>query len=154
MADKILIAYYSKTGHTKAAAQKIAKLTGGTLHEITPQKEYPASYVVTVAVAKWEQLKNEKPALNDKVKDFAAYDKILVGFPIWWFTCPQLIKTFMESYDFKGKTVYPFCTHGGSGPKNSTRDIRTALPGVDVKECFDATKDLIDAKIKNWLGLD
>ena len=77
-----------------------------------------------------------------------------IGFPIWWFTCPQLIKTFMESYDFTGKTVYPFCTHGGSGPKNSTRDIRSICPGADVKECFDATKDLTDAKIKNWLGLD
>ena len=134
MADKILVAYYSKTGHTKAAAQKIAKAAGGALHEIVPTKEYPASYVATVAVAKWEQLKNE--------------------FPIWWFTCPQLIKTFMESYDFTGKTVYPFCTHGGSGPKNSTRDIRSICPGADVKECFDATKDLTDAKIKNWLGLD
>ena len=88
------------------------------------------------------------------MQGFEDYNVVLVGFPIWWFTCPQLIKTFMESYDFTGKTVYPFCTHGGSGPKNSTRDIRAALPGVEVKECFDATKDLTDAKIKNWLGLD
>ena len=100
MADKILVAYYSKTGHTKAAAQKIAKAAGGALHEIVPAKEYPASYVATVAVAKWEQLKNEKPALNDKVQGFKDYNVVLVGFPIWWFTCPQLIKTFMESYDF------------------------------------------------------
>lgn len=154
MADKILVAYYSKTGHTKAAAQKIAKAAGGTLHEIVPAKEYPASYVATVAVAKWEQLKNEKPALNDKVQRFGDYNIVLIGFPIWWFTCPQLIKTFMESYDFKGKTVYPFCTHGGSGPKNSTRDIRSLCPGAEVKECFDAAKDLTDTKIKNWLELD
>ena len=91
MADKILVAYYSKTGHTKAAAQKIAKAAGGALHEIVPTKEYPASYVATVAVAKWEQLKNEKPALNDKVQGFKDYNVVLVGFPIWWFTCPQLI---------------------------------------------------------------
>ena len=79
MADKILVAYYSKTGHTKATAQKIAKVAGGVLHEIVPAKEYPASYVATVAVAKWEQLKNEKPALNDKVQGFEDYNVVLVG---------------------------------------------------------------------------
>lgn len=154
MANKILIAYYSKTGHTKAAAQKIAKVTGGVLHEIVPQKSYPSSYLATVAVAKLEQLKGEKPALADKIENFADYGTVLVGFPIWWFTCPQLIKTFMASYDFTGKTVYPFCTHGGSGPKNSTRDIRAICSGADVKDCFDAAKDLTDVKIKKWLGLD
>ena len=88
------------------------------------------------------------------VQGFDDYNVVLVVFPICWFTCPQLIKTFMESYDFTGKIVYPFCTHGGSGPKNSTRDIRSICSGADIKECFDATKDLTDAKIKNWLGLD
>ena len=125
MADKILVAYYSKTGHTKAAAQKIAKAAGGALHEIVPTKEYPASYVATVAVAKWEQLKNEKPALNDKVQGFKDYNVVLVGFPIWWFTCPQLIKTFMESYDFSGKTIVPFCTSSSSGLGSSARNLHS-----------------------------
>lgn len=151
MAEKILIAYYSKTGNTKLAAEEIAKMTGGTLHRIVPQKTYPDSYFATVAVAKWESLKGEKPALADKVDGIGGYDKILVGFPIWWFGCPQLIKTFMESYDFDGKKVYPFCTHGGSGPKNSTRDIKAICPGADVKDCFDATKNLNEAAVKEWL---
>lgn len=151
MAEKILIAYYSKTGNTKRAAEEIAKMTGGTLHRIVPQKTYPDSYFATVAVAKWESLKGEKPALADKVEGIGSYDKILVGFPIWWFGCPQLIKTFMESYDFNGKKVYPFCTHGGSGPKNSTRDIKAICPGADVKDCFDATKNLNEAAVKEWL---
>ena len=151
MAEKILIAYYSKTGNTKRAAEEIAKMTGSTLHRIVPQKTYPDSYFATVAVAKWESLKGEKPALADKVEGIGGYDKILVGFPIWWFGCPQLIKTFMESYDFNGKKVYPFCTHGGSGPKNSTRDIKAICPGADVKDCFDATKNLNEAAVKEWL---
>ena len=151
MAEKILIAYYSKTGNTKRAAEEIAKMTGGTLHRIVPQKTYPDSYFATVAVAKWESLKGEKPALADKVEGIGGYDKILVGFPIWWFGCPQLIKTFMERYDFDGKKVYPFCTHGGSGPKNSTRDIKAICPGADVKDCFDATKNLNEAAVKEWL---
>ena len=151
MAEKILIAYYSKTGNTKRAAEEIAKMTGGTLHRIVPQKTYPDSYFATVAVAKWESLKGEKPALAYKVEGIGGYDKILVGFPIWWFGCPQLIKTFMESYDFNGKKVYPFCTHGGSGPKNSTRDIKAICPKADVKDCFDATKNLNEAAVKEWL---
>ena len=151
MAEKILIAYYSKTGNTKCAAEEIAKMTGGTLHRIVPQKTYPDSYFATIAVAKWESLKGEKSALADKVEGIGAYDKILVGFPIWWFGCPQLIKTFMESYDFDGKKVYPFCTHSGSGPKNSTRDIKAICPGADVKDCFDATKNLNEAAVKEWL---
>ena len=151
MAEKILIAYYSKTGNTKRAAEEIAKMTGGTLHRIVPQKTYPDSYFATVAVAKWESLKDEKPALADKVEGIGGYDKILVGFPIWWFGCPQLIKTFMESYDFDGKKVYPFCTHGGSGPKNSTRDIKAICPKADVKDCFDATKNLNETAVKEWL---
>ena len=151
MAEKILIAYYSKTGNTKRAAEEIAKMMGGTLHRIVPQKTYPDSYFATVAVAKWESLKGEKPALADKVEGIGGYDKILVGFPIWWFGCPQLIKTFMESYDFDAKKVYPFCTHGGSGPKNSTRDIKAICPGADVKDCFDATKNLNEAAVKEWL---
>ena len=151
MAEKILIAYYSKTGNTKRAAEEIAKMTGGTLHRIVPQKTYPDSYFATVAVAKWESLKGEKPALADKVEGIGGYDKILVGFPIWWFGCPQLIKTFMESYDFDGKKVYPFCTHGGSGPKNSTRDIKAICPKANVKDCFDATKNLNETAVKEWL---
>ena len=151
MAEKILIAYYSKTGNTKRAAEEIAKMTDGTLHRIVPQKTYPDSYFATIAVAKWESLKGEKPALADKVEGIGGYDKILVGCPIWWFGCPQLIKTFMESYDFDGKKVYPFCTHGGSGPKNSTRDIKAICPGADVKDCFDATKNLNEAAVKEWL---
>ena len=151
MAEKILIAYYSKTGNTKRAAEEIAKMTGGALHRIVPQKNYPDSYFATIALAKWESLKGEKPALADKVEGIGGYDKILVGFPIWWFGCPQLIKTFMESYDFDGKKVYPFCTHGGSGPKNSTRDIKAICPKADVKDCFDATKNLNEAAVKEWL---
>ena len=151
MAEKILIAYYSKTGNTKRAAEEIAKMTGGALHRIVPQKNYPDSYFATVAVAKWESLKGEKPALADKVEGIGGYDKILVGFPIWWFGCPQLIKTFMASYDFDGKKLYPFCTHGGSGPKNSTRDIKAICPKADVKDCFDATKNLNETAVKEWL---
>ena len=152
MAKKILIAYFSKTGITKKAAEQLAKMTGGTLHRIVPQKEYPESYLATVAVAKWEQLKGEKPALTDKVKNWNEYDTVLLGFPIWWFTCPQVIKSFIAAYDFSGKTVYPFCTHGGSGPKSSAADIKKLCPGAEVKPCLDAVKNLNEKAVKEWLS--
>lgn len=103
MADKILVAYYSKTGHTKAAAQKIAKAAGGALHEIVPTKEYPASYVATVAVAKWEQLKNEKPALNDKVQGFEDYNVVLVGFQSGGLPARSLLKPLWKATILKVK---------------------------------------------------
>ena len=151
MADKILVAYYSKTGHTKAAAQKIAKAAGGALHEIVPTKEYPASYVATVAVAKWEQLKNEKPALNDKVQGFKDYNVVLVGFPIWWFTCPQLIKTFMESYDFTGKRIILFATSGGSGLGKTDEGVKKIVPGAKVENGRMLNGNVSEADVKAWV---
>ena len=151
MADKILVAYYSKTGHTKAAAQKIAKAAGGALHEIVPAKEYPASYVATVAVAKWEQLKNEKPALNDKVQGFEDYNVVLVGFPIWWFTCPQLIKTFMESYDFTGKRIILFATSGGSGLGKTDEGVKKIVPGAKVENGRMLNGNVSEADVKAWV---
>jgi len=148
----MLIAYFSKTGTTKAAAEKIARVSGGDLFEIVTQKKYPESYVKTVIVGKKEQLTRELPALTTKVEDMAGYDAVALGFPVWWFTCPRAVLSFLSQYDFAGKTVYPFCTHGGSGPKNSTRDISAACSG-DVKECLDAN-GLTDDGVRRWLGLE
>lgn len=151
MAEKVLIAYYSKTGNTKRAAEEIAKMTGGTLHRIVPQKTYPDSYFATIAVAKWESLKGEKPALAGKVANWETYDTVLLGFPIWWFSCPQVIKSFIAAYDFRDKTVYPFCTHGGSGPKSSAEDIRKIANAKSVGTCLDAVKNLNKAYVEKWL---
>jgi len=136
MAEKILIAYYSKTGNTKRAAEEIAKMTGGALHRIVPQKTYPDSYFATIAVAKWESLKGEKPALADKVEGIGGYDKILVGFPIWWYTAPHIIRTFLEHTDFTGKTIILFATSGGSGIGKNCRCSEAAQPeGQPEAQC-------------------
>ena len=151
MAEKILIAYYSKTGHTKKAAEELAKITGGTLFEIKPQKSYPESYFATIAVAKLEQLKKEMPALSGDVKDWECYDTVLLGYPIWWFTCPQVIKSFITEHDFTGKKILPFCTHGGSGPKSSAEEIRKLANAKSVGSCLDAVKNLNKNAIAGWL---
>src|SRR3712207_5190332 len=111
---KTLVAYFSATGTTRQAALRLAKTAGATLCEIQPQQPY------TEADLDWTdehsrsavEMKDRKsrPAIRPLSVNIADYDVIYVGFPIWWYTCPTIINTFMESADFKGKTVIPFAT--------------------------------------------
>jgi len=123
---KILIAYFSRAGenysvgvidegNTAKLAKEIAAQTGGTLFEIIPATAYPNSYEETKTIATRERTNNERPAIRDTVKDFAEYDTIFIGYPVWWGDTPMILHTFMEAYDFTGKTVVPFNTHEGSG---------------------------------------
>ena len=135
---KVLVAYFSASGVTKGVAQQLAEVTGGTLHEIKPAQPY------TDADLDWRdkqsrssvemQDKSSRPAITDKLKNMQDYDIIYVGFPIWWYTCPTIINTFMEAYDFKGKTVIPFATSGGSSIKKACEDLKAAYPDVKWKE--------------------
>ena len=135
---KVLVAYFSATGTTKGVAQQLAEVTGGTLHEIKPAQPY------TAADLNWRDKqsrstiemndKTSRPAITDKLKNMKDYDVIYVGFPIWWYTCPTIINTFMEAYDFKGKTVIPFATSGGSSINKACEDLKAAYPDVNWKE--------------------
>ena len=135
---KVLVAYFSASGVTKGVAQQLADVTGGTLHEIKPAVAY------TDADLDWHnkqsrssmemQDKSSRPAITDKLTNMQDYDIIYVGFPIWWYTCPTIINTFMEAYDFKGKTVIPFATSGGSSIKKACEELKAAYPDVNWKE--------------------
>ena len=135
---KVLVAYFSASGTTKGVAQQLAEVTSGTLHEIKPEQPY------TDADLDWRnkksrssvemQDKSSRPAITDKLKNLQDYDVIYVGFPIWWNTCPTIINTFMEAYDFQGKTVIPFATSGGSSIKKACEDLKAAYPDVKWKE--------------------
>ena len=135
---KVLVAYFSASGVTKGVAQQLAEVTGGTLYEIKPAQPY------TEADLDWNdkqsrstiemQDKASRPAITDKLTNMEDYDIIYVGFPIWWYTCPTIINTFMESYDFKGKTVIPFATSGGSTIDKACKDLKAAYPDVNWKE--------------------
>ncbi len=138
MKQKVLVAYFSASGVTKGVAQQLAEVTGGTLHEIRPAQPY------TDADLDWRdkqsrssvemQDKTSRPAITDKLTNMRDYDVIYVGFPIWWYTCPTIINTFMEAYDFQGKTVIPFATSGGSSIKKACEDLKAAYPNVNWKE--------------------
>ena len=125
---KVLVAYYSWGGNTRFAAERIQKLTGGTLFEIKPVKAYPVDYGACVEQAKRECRDEFEPELATKVDDFSKYDVIFVGTPNWWSTMAPPVLTFLTSSDFRGKTVIPFVTHGGGGMARCEQDMRKACP--------------------------
>ena len=125
-AGRILIAYFSKTGTTREAAEKIQAVAGGDLFEIRTAEAYPSSYQDTVDQARRELDQNARPALASRVENINDYDIILVGYPIWWHTTPMAVNTFLESYDLSGKTIIPFCTSGGSGIEESMAGVRAS----------------------------
>jgi flavodoxin len=143
---KILIAFYSRkganyadgrivnlpVGNTEAAARMIQKLAGGDLFEIDTVKPYPTDYQKTTEVAQRELGQNARPELTGRVDGMEAYDVVILGYPNWWDTMPMAVWTFLESYDFGGKTLLPLCTHEGSGMGRSESDIRTLCPGAKV----------------------
>jgi flavodoxin len=119
MNKKRLVAYFSCTGSTKRVAENLAEVAGADLYEITPEVPY------TAADLNWMDKKSRstvemkdpssRPAIVGKVSNMSDYDVVFVGFPIWWYVAPTIINTFLESYDFSGKTIILFATSGGSG---------------------------------------
>ena len=130
--SNILIAYFSKTGNTEAIAQEIQSLTNGTLVEIETVEPYPDSYSETVDIAESEKEANARPEIQDLNIDMSKYDTVFIGYPIWWYTYPQVILTFFDNYDLTGKTIVPFVTHGGSGMSGTEDDMREYLSDKDV----------------------
>ncbi len=121
-----------KVGNTEVVAGKIQALTGSDIFRIETVKPYPAEYTETTEVAKAELNSNARPELTEKVDNMEQYDVVYLGYPNWWGTCPMAVFTFLESYDFNGKTIIPFCTHEGSGLGNSVQDIRKTVPGATI----------------------
>ena len=124
--NKILIAYFSASGETAKLAKTLSAVTGGDLFEICPETAYKSSSTL--------EMKDEhsRPAIAGRVEDMAQYGTVFVGFPIWWYQAPRIIETFLESYDFTGKTVIPFATSGGSGMGKTADILRAVCPAADI----------------------
>ena len=125
---------YVEKGNTAIIAEMIAEVTGGTLFEIVPVVPYPVKYSEMLTVAEREASTNARPAIQSTVPNFDSYDVIFLGYPIWNGNCPNIMLTFMENenYDFSGKTVIPFCTHGGSSLGRSESTIKSEIPSATV----------------------
>lgn len=129
--SKILVAYFSASGVTKNAAEKLAKAANADLFEIKPVRPY------TDADLDWTDKKSRstiemndlssRPEIAEKCENMGSYDVVFVGFPIWWYVEPRIIDTFLESYDFSGKTVIPFATSGGSGLGKTAENFKKIL---------------------------
>lgn len=138
MTGQNLIVYYtySPSGNTRRIAELIRQEVGGTIHEIEPEAPYPRSYDATVDQAKAEIQSGYKPALKSALDSVKAYDTVFVGSPNWWSTIAPPVATFLSEHDLSGKTVVPFCTHGGGGLGRIGSDIATLCPQSTVLSCF------------------
>ncbi len=133
---RVAVIYFSCTGNTRTAAERIRDLTGADLIELVPEQPYTSQdldYNDESCRANQEQKDPAaRPRIAGQPLDLSQYGTIYLGYPIWQGTAPRIINTFLDSYDLTGKTIRPFCTSGSSGIETSVADIRAAAPGVDV----------------------
>ena len=151
---KILIAFFSRSGNTEQLAQQISEQTGGTLFEIVPEEPYPDDYDETVERFRKERDEDARPAIASSVEDMSSYDTIFVGFPIWGGDMPHVVRTFLEEYDLSGKTVIPFCTHGGSGFAASTATLASLCPNASILDGFEISGSRVENcadGVSEWL---
>lgn len=135
--SKKLVAYFSASGTTKEAAERLATAAGADLFEIKPVIPYSS------ADLNWMDKKSRssvemndpdsRPEIAETMPNMADYDTVFIGFPIWWYVAPHIIHTFVESYDFSGKTLVPFATSGGSGMGRTVDELRKLCPNADWK---------------------
>ena len=119
-------------GNTQAVAQRLAALTGAALFQLEPCQSYSDQYDLCIQQAQDDQRRDARPALKRLPESLDDYDTIYLGYPNYWGTMPMCVFTFLEAFDFTGKTICPFCTHEGSGLGRSEGDIRRLCPGAKV----------------------
>ena len=129
-----LVAYFSATGTTAEAAEQLAKAANADLYEITPEKEYTADDLNwhnknSRSSVEMKDLKS-RPAIKGKVNNLSQYDTVYLGFPIWWYTAPTIINTFIEANDLSGKRIVVFATSGGSTTERATNDLKQTYPSL------------------------
>lgn len=154
MSKNTLVAYFSATGTTARAAGKLSEAVGADLYEIRPAVPY------TGADLNWSDSRSRssremkdpscRPALAGGIPDLSGYDTVFVGFPIWWYTAPRIIHSFLESHDFAGKRVVPFATSGGSGLGRAAEALRVSCPGAEVLPGRLLNGGSSDGELKKW----
>ena len=153
--DRVLVAYFSATGNTKSVAEKLAKEINADLFAIEPEQIYTADDLnwrndksrSSVEMAD----KNSRPVIASKIKDFAQYKTVFVGFPIWWGREPAIINTFISSYNFDGKTIIPFATSGSTpNTDEAATNIQALAPSAKVLTGKRFPVDVSGAELKTW----
>ena len=129
--DKVLVVYFSHGGNTQKLAKEISDQVGGDFRRIEPVNAYPEGDEL-YDYTEQEQADDARPEIQDLNIDMSKYDTVFIGYPIWWYTYPQVILTFFDNYDLTSKTIVPFVTHGGSGMSGTEDDMREYLSDKDV----------------------
>lgn len=155
MNRKILVAYFSASGVTAKAAEKLAEAAQADLYEIKPKIPYtPADLDWTDKKSRSSVEMNDKasrPAIAGKVENMEEYDTVFIGFPIWWYVAPTIINTFLESYHFSGKPIIPFATSGGSGMGRTNENLKPSCPGAVLMPGKMLNGSLSETELKNWV---
>ena len=164
-----LIAYFSRSeenyflgdvisleeGNTEIIAKKIAMLTGGELFRIQPVVPYSSDYNICVEETKADKAKNARPEIANCITSIDEYDTIYIGYPNFWGSLPMCVFTFIEKFDFTGKTIRPFCTHEGSGFGNTIEELRTTCEGAKVEKGLEILGSSVgshDEAVRNWIN--
>ena len=151
---KTLVAYFSATGTTKALAEKVAAATGGDLYEIKPEVAYTAEdldWTVKTSRSSVEMAdKTSRPAIVKDLENIQDYGTVYIGFPVWWYTAPTIINTFIETYDLSGKTVIFFATSGGSTVDKANAEFKAAYPSLNWKD-GKVLNRASDQDVKAWV---
>ncbi len=153
MSKKVLVAYFSASGTTKRAAALLAKAANAELFEIEPQTPYTAADLDWTNKHSRSTLEmndpSSRPAIKSRVADMGAFDVVFLGFPIWWYTAPTIVKTFLESYDFSGKKIVLFATSGGSGLGRTESALRPCAPNA-VFQGGKLINGAAESSLKSW----
>ena len=151
-----LVAYFSASGTTAKAAKVLAKAADADLYEIKPAIPYTRADLNWMDKGSRSSVemndKNSRPALADTDAPIAGHDLIFLGFPIWWYVAPTIVNTFLESYDFTGKTIILFATSGGSGLGKSAVSLRASVPGARIVDGRLLNGRLNADELKTWVS--
>ncbi|MEI3580907.1 MAG: flavodoxin [Acutalibacteraceae bacterium] len=149
-----LVAYFSATGTTAKAAKALANAVGGELYEIKPAVPYTSADLNWMDKNSRSSVEmkdaHSRPALADTDAPVAGHDVIFLGFPVWWYVAPTILNTFLEAYDFTGKTIVLFATSGGSGLGKSAAGLRVSAPGAKIVDGRMLNGRLNEAELKAW----
>ena len=151
-----LVAYFSATGTTAKAAKALAKAAGADLYEIRPAEPYTSADLNWMDKGSRSSVemndKHSRPALADTDAPIAGHDVIFLGFPIWWYTAPTIINTFLERYDFSGKTIVLFATSGGSSLGSTAAALQSSAPGARILDGRLLNGRLNEGDLKAWVS--
>ena len=152
--SKTLVVYFSASGVTAKLAKTLAEALDADLHEIQPEKPYTRADLDWIDKKSRSSVemkdKSFRPAVANKVEDMEQYDRVFVGFPIWWYVAPTIINTFLEQYDLTGKKIIPFATSGGSGMGNTNASLTASCKGAVLYEGRRFNSNAKAAELKAW----